>query len=212
MNRSGSVLVIVAALSALLALSTATFLLRIQSEGQELNALEQQTQARLALTAACLYTMNCAAQGTTMWPWIPPSTPAIVSGGTTSGELRDPAIPASDGHGWFRMYELAPYNAAQKPRAITVTCGGGASGGSWPISDSDAAGVVSMSGTTSSTGVGAWFTLVLANEYRCSYRIVWEPIPDKTMGYAPGTSASLLPGRIRSILAVPIQHLQNDQW
>lgn len=63
MNRRGTVLIIVAGLSALLASLALTFLVRQRSSQQETIRFEQDIQARIMLVAACNYISECARIG-----------------------------------------------------------------------------------------------------------------------------------------------------
>lgn len=63
MNRSGTVLIIVAAICALLASLTLTFLVRTRSSVEETNAFEAGIQARIMLVAACTYVCEASRIG-----------------------------------------------------------------------------------------------------------------------------------------------------
>lgn len=63
MSRQGTILIIVAGLSALMASLALTFLARQRSSQQEAVWYEQDIQARLMLTAACNYIAECARIG-----------------------------------------------------------------------------------------------------------------------------------------------------
>ncbi|HEX3132306.1 MAG TPA: hypothetical protein VHX44_01850, partial [Planctomycetota bacterium] len=60
---SGTILIIVAGISALLASLSITFLLRIREGAQASELLTQETQARLMLHAACSYILECSRIG-----------------------------------------------------------------------------------------------------------------------------------------------------
>jgi hypothetical protein len=62
-SRSGTILIIVAGISALLASLSITFLLRIREGAQSSELLTQETQARLMLHAACSYILECSRIG-----------------------------------------------------------------------------------------------------------------------------------------------------
>lgn len=63
MVRSGTILIIVAGISALLASLSITFLLRIREGAQASELLTRETQARFMLHAACAYVLECSRIG-----------------------------------------------------------------------------------------------------------------------------------------------------
>ena len=62
-TRSGTILIIVAGISALLASLSLTFLLRIRDGAQSSLLVERETQARLMLHAACAYVLEAGRIG-----------------------------------------------------------------------------------------------------------------------------------------------------
>ena len=61
--RSGTILIIVAALCALLASLTMAFLLRMRTDAEEMQGLVRETQARIMLYAACNYLQEASRMG-----------------------------------------------------------------------------------------------------------------------------------------------------
>ncbi len=61
--RQGTILIIVAGISALLASLSITFLLRIREGAQASELVSQETQARIMLHAACAYVLECSRIG-----------------------------------------------------------------------------------------------------------------------------------------------------
>ena len=61
--RHGTILIIVAAISALMASLALTFLVRMRSDVQESETLMREAQAHIMLTAACQYIQEAARLG-----------------------------------------------------------------------------------------------------------------------------------------------------
>ena len=80
-TRSGTILIIVAGISALLASLSLTFLLRIRDGAQSSLLVERETQARLMLHAACAYVLEAGRIGY----------------GPSRSDAQRPAGPAIDG-------------------------------------------------------------------------------------------------------------------
>lgn len=68
-NRSGTILIIVAGISALLASLTVSFLARMRADAEEMEVVVRQAQARIMLMAACNWIQEASRVG-----WPPPST------------------------------------------------------------------------------------------------------------------------------------------
>jgi hypothetical protein len=62
-SRSGTVLIVVAGVAALLAMMALTFLTRIRSDVNEMRTVQRETQARLMLNAACMYILEASRIG-----------------------------------------------------------------------------------------------------------------------------------------------------
>jgi hypothetical protein len=68
-SRSGTILIIVAGISALLASLTVTFLARMRADAEEMQVVVRETQARIMLMSACNWIQEASRIG-----WAPPST------------------------------------------------------------------------------------------------------------------------------------------
>lgn len=73
-TRSGTILIIVAGISALLASLTVTFLARMRADAEEMQLVMREAQARIMLMAACNWIQEASRVG-----WEPPGTPATAN-------------------------------------------------------------------------------------------------------------------------------------
>jgi len=73
-HRRGTILIIVAGISALLASLALTFLVRNRSDAEETQATIRDVQARLMLVAACNYIQECSRLGWDQYPTTPTET------------------------------------------------------------------------------------------------------------------------------------------
>ncbi len=62
-TRRGTVLIVVAGLSALLASSALIFLISVRGDVEDMNLLQREAQARIMLTAACNYIQEASRLG-----------------------------------------------------------------------------------------------------------------------------------------------------
>ncbi len=86
-TRQGTVLILVAGISALLASLALTFMVRNRSDAEETRATLQEVQARIMLVAALNYVQECSRIGWDRYPRLPPGDPADTT--------PDPAFPSS---------------------------------------------------------------------------------------------------------------------
>ncbi len=110
-GRSGTVLIIVAGIIALLSSLAFTFLVRMRSDVEETNGLVAETQARIMLLAACDYVLECSRLGYA----VAPSSPAVAPPGNRHHEaygwldVRDGSTgPRGDDPGWPAFFSTAP--------------------------------------------------------------------------------------------------------
>lgn len=82
-TRHGTVLIIVAGMSALLASLALTFLARNRSDAEETQATVRDVQARIMLVAACNYIQECSRIGWDQYPLTPTTTSDPFPGGST---------------------------------------------------------------------------------------------------------------------------------
>ena len=200
-HRSGTILIIVAGLSALLALLVMAFLVRVRADAEETTALQHMAQARVMLTSAILFimeTQGAAATGsydlhvlkqpsgsvslhTVYTPAdgasrrslsnVDPLTSPVASASPKSIE------PWSAGLSWFRIKKSG--------NSFLVTVGAGQSGGvgpaavpahakGLPATWSEIAGDASLKARFSSSE--DVYNTILSSEYRAWYQVEWEPI------------------------------------
>lgn len=85
--RSGTILIIVAGMSALLASLALTFLARNRSDAEETQATVRDVQARIMLVAACNYIQECSRVGWDRYPNTPTTTNDAFPGGGSAASV-----------------------------------------------------------------------------------------------------------------------------
>jgi hypothetical protein len=120
-SRRGTLLIIVAAISALLAALALTFLARMRSDVEESQAIVQYAQAKIMLAAACNYVQETSRIG---WDRYPLKS----SGASPSTPIVDGLHIHEEAYGWVdeRDGSVGPLNRAKQPLADLTQ------GGKWP--------------------------------------------------------------------------------
>lgn len=196
-HRSGTILIIVAGLSALLALLVMAFLVRVRADAEETTALQHMAQARMMLTSAILFIMETKGTATDgpydVHVLKQPSgsvslhtvyTPADGASRPSSFPISPPSsLPAiatpnsieqsSAGLSWFRIKKSGT--------SFFVTVGAGQSGGvgpghakGLPATWSEIAGDASWKARFSSSE--DVYNTILSSEFRAWYQVKWESI------------------------------------
>ncbi len=83
-HRRGTILIIVAGISALLASLALTFLIRNRTDAEETQATIREVQARIMLVAACNYIQECSRLGWDQFPLTPTATNDSFPTGSTA--------------------------------------------------------------------------------------------------------------------------------
>jgi hypothetical protein len=82
-TRQGTVLILVAGISALLASLALTFMVRNRSDAEETRVTLREVQARIMLVAALNYVQECSRIGWDRYPRLPPADPADITPDTS---------------------------------------------------------------------------------------------------------------------------------
>src|SRR5688572_33473510 len=97
-HRRGTILIIVAGISALLASLALTFLVRNRSDAEETQATIREVQARIMLVAACNYIQEGSRLGWDQYP----STPAATNDVFPTGSSAAASVPVhEETFGWL---------------------------------------------------------------------------------------------------------------
>jgi hypothetical protein len=114
-NRNGTILIIVAGVSALLASLALTFLVRMRSDVEESRSLVMYAQAKIMLAAACNYVQETSRLGWDRYWQITPNPPVPQVGGQKIHEegygwidVRDGSIGPKNRNGDLLWYEPPP--------------------------------------------------------------------------------------------------------
>lgn len=97
-HRHGTVLIIVAGISALLASLALTFLVRNRTDAEETQATVRDVQARIMLVAACNYIQECSRVGWDRYP----NTPMTANDTFPTGSMAGASVPVhEETFGWI---------------------------------------------------------------------------------------------------------------